>query len=67
MRNIEYRITDIEERLPMFDYRLFFPTVPADDPVDRRPFRRAPTQPRCDTRPFRRPAPRRDGRLAGHA
>ena len=51
----------------MFDYRLFFPTVPADDPVDQRPFRRMPTEPPIGTRPFRRPTTRRDGRVAGHA
>jgi hypothetical protein len=67
LRNVEVRIGDIEEHLPMYDYRLFFPTVPADEPGDRRPFRRIRTEPRVETRPFRRPASRRDSRLAGQA
>ena len=51
----------------MFDYRLFFPTVPADEPAARRPFRRTPSTLRLEINPHRVPATRRGGRLAGQA
>jgi hypothetical protein len=51
----------------MFDYRLFFPNVPADEPPARRPFRRTPSTLRLEIHPPRVPATRRGGHLAGQA